>query len=218
MTMDYLLRSINLLNILLVAAAVAAAHYIVSPNIDKEMNFPPPVAKAAPAVDQKQKAGSEPAVPPIDFMVIAEQNLFHPERKIPAENPQAQPPPPKPELVLYGTLINDNTRLAYVDDLKAPVTTPGRGKRLRVLRIGDLVGDFTLKEIHPDRIVLARGNEVMTVDLAELKGKRQNPAPPSAPATAPKPETSPNVRRRPEVIDQRFRPDRVDNPADNRVH
>ena len=192
--MGYLLKSINLLNILLAAAAIAAAHYIVSPHISKEMNFRTPVVNAAPApaAEQKQKAESEPVRPPIDFMLIADQNLFNPERKIPVEKAEAPPPPPKPELVLYGTLINGNTRLAYVEDVKVPITTPGRGKRMKVLRIGDMISDFKLTEIDPDKIILVRGSEVMKVDLAESRGKRQNPA---APAT-PTPET-PNVRRRP---------------------
>ncbi len=197
MIKGYLLRSINLLNILLAAAAVAAGYYIVSPGMDKEINFPPPVVKAvpAPAADQTQKAEkSEPAGPPIDFMLIADQNLFHPDRKIPVEKPQAPPPPPKPELVLYGTLITGHTRLAYIDNIKAPLTTPGRGKRMRVLRIGDMVSDFILKEIHQSMIVLVRGSEVMTVNLEDPKGKRQNPA---FPATAPKPAVNPIVRRRP---------------------
>jgi len=194
MTMGYLLRSINLLNLLLAAAAIAAAHYIVFPSVDKEINYPPPaVKKASPpqAGGQKEKAKIEPAVPPIDFMLIADQNLFNPERKIPVEKPVAPPPPPRPELVLYGTLITGNTRVAYVDDLKAPpLTTPGRGKRMRVLTIGDKVGDFVLKEIDPDMIILVRGSEVMTVDLADPKGKRQNSA------QQPTPNVNPNAQPR----------------------
>lgn len=190
MTVRYLLKSINLLNILLAAAAIAAVFYVVSPGINKEINFSPPSVKAAPAADagQKQKAESEPAGPPIDFMLIADQNLFNPERKIPVEKPQV-PPPPKPELVLYGTLITDNTRLAYIEDERSPRTTPGRGKRMRVLRIGDRVSDFIVKEIRPDMIVLARGSEVMTVDLTDPKGKRQNTG------EASKPYVNPNLRR-----------------------
>jgi hypothetical protein len=196
MTMGYLLKSINLLNILLAAAAVAAAHYIVSPQINKEMRFPPPAVKAAPAPaeGQKQKAKSEPAGTPTDFMQIADQNLFHPERKIPVEKPQAPPPPPRPELVLYGTLITGNARFAYVEDLKSPLTTPGRGKRMRVLSIGDRVGDFIVKEIDPDMIVLGRGSEVMTVDLADPKGKRQNAQ--QVPKPNVNPNVNPNLRRR----------------------
>ncbi len=196
MTMGYLLKSINLLNILLAAAAVAAVHYIVSPHINKEMKLPPPAVKASPASAEgrKQKANSEPAGPPTDFMLIADQNIFHPERKIPVEKPQAPPPPPRPELVLFGTLITGDTRLAYIEDVKAPLTTPGRGKRMKVLRIGDMVGDFILKEIGPDMIVLGRGSEVMTVDLADLKGKRQNS--PQAPNPNVNPAVNPNTRRR----------------------
>jgi len=176
--MGYLLRSINLLNILLAAVAVGAAHYIVFPTVNKEVNLPPPAVKAAQqqAEGRKEKARSEPAVPPIDFMLIADQNLFNPERKIPVEKPVAPPPPPKPELVLYGTLITSDTSLAYVDNIKAPLTTPGRGKRLKVLRIGDMVSDFMVKEINPDRIVLARGSEVMTVELSVRKERGKNTA------------------------------------------
>jgi len=217
MTMGWFLRSINLLNVILAAAAVAAALCIVSPHIDRKMNFPPPVVKAAPAPaeggKQKEKAGSEPAGPPIDFMLIADQNLFHPERKIPVEKPQAPPPLPKPELVLYGTLINGDARLAYVDDIQRPLTTPGRGKRMKILRIGDMVSDFKLTEIHPDLIVLARGSEVMTVELEDPKGKRQTPATaaPEAPAAAPKPGVNPNLPRRPATpIGQRVQPNRTE--------
>ena len=189
--MGRLLRSINLLNILLAAAAVAAALYIVVPRINKEMNFTPPAVKAAPAPAEgrKQKTMSGPAAPPIDFMLIADQNLFNPERKIPVDKALAPPPPPKPELVLYGTLINGDTRLAYVEDIKAPVITPGRGKRLKVLKIGDMVNDFRVTEIDPAIIVLVRGSEVMTVELANPKGKRANSA------EVPKTNVNPNLRR-----------------------
>ncbi len=84
--------------------------------------------------------------------------------------------------------------MAYIEDVKAPLTTPGRGKRMKVLRIGDMVGDFILKEIGPDMIVLGRGSEVMTVDLADLKGKRQNS--PQAPNPNVNPAVNPNTRRR----------------------
>ncbi len=177
MTMGYFLKSINLLNLLIAAAAVATAHYIVLPLVNKEPKITLPAIKAAPAAApaEAQKAGSGPAASPLDFAIIANQNLFHPERKIPVEKPPAPPPPPKPELVLYGTLITDDLSLAYVEDKKAPLTTPGRGKRLRVLKIGDALSGFVLKSIEPDKIVLVRGDEVMTVNL-DIKSKNRNPA------------------------------------------
>src|SRR5208337_1484418 len=129
---------------------------IVFPHVNKDMNSPPPAVKAEPAQTegQKQKAKSETVGPPIDFMLIADQNLFNPERKIPVEKPQTPPPPPKPELVLYGTLIAGDTCVAYVEDVKSPMTSPGRGKRMKVLRMGDKVGDFTLTEIDANMIIL----------------------------------------------------------------
>lgn len=171
MTMGRLLKSINLLNILLAAAVAAAANYIVFPHVNKKPHFSLPAIRALQGPAKDHTPTTELAAAPIDYTVIAEQNLFHPERKIPVEKVQVKPPP-KPELVLYGTLITGNISFAYVEDEKAPLTTPGRGKRMRVIKKGDILSGFVLKSIEPDRIVLARGEEVMMVELAVPKGKR----------------------------------------------
>lgn len=113
---------------------------------------------------------------PSEYIIIAERNLFHSERVIPVEKKKeeekALPPLPKPELVLYGTLISDDISLAYVEDKTSPITSPGRGKRIRVLKKGADIGGFILKEIKADMIELTRGEEKMTVNLTSPSKKR----------------------------------------------
>lgn len=173
MNMGYLLKNLNLLNILLAAAVVASAHYIVFPLVNQKPVFSIPAIQSLPEAAKDRTAAAVPAAEPNSYTVIADQNLFNPERKIPVEKPPEKILP-KPELVLYGTLITGNTSLAYVEDLKAPLTTPGRGKRLRVLRIGDMLSGFTVKSIEPNRIVLTRGDEVMTVSIDKTKDRTKN--------------------------------------------
>lgn len=186
--MGSLLRNVNLINILLAAAIILSAHFYVLPLVSREVKFTaPPVRETQPAANAP-KPVTEPAAPPIDFNLIADQNLFHPERKIPVEKAAEEKSLPKPDLVLYGTLITDDQSLAYVEDKLAPFSTPGRGKRLRVLKKGDTVGGFLLKAVEPDRIVLVRGDETMTVTLEESKAKKtESTETKGAPAAGPTP-------------------------------
>jgi hypothetical protein len=71
---------------------------------------------------------------------------------------------PRPEFVLYGTMITDNVSVAYLSDKKAVRTTPGRGQRQNGLRLGESLSGYTLREVFPDRVVLVRGD-----DRIELK-------------------------------------------------
>jgi hypothetical protein len=184
MIMGRLLKNLNLLNVLLAAALVAAAHYIVFPLVNEKPAFSPPAIKALPEQVKNHTAAGEPAAASSDYTVIADQNLFNPDRKIPVDKLQEKNLP-KPELVLYGTLIADNISLAYVEDQKSPLTTAGRGKRLRVLKKGDTLSGFVLKSIEPDRIVLARGEEVMTVTIETKNRTKESQAPPVPAAGGP---------------------------------
>ena len=184
MIMGHLLKNINLLNVLLGAALVAAAHYIVFPLVNKKPDFAPSAIQALPEQGKNQTAAGVTAAGRIDYSVIAGQNIFHPDRIIPVDKPQEKSLP-KPELVLYGTLITGDTSIAYVEDIKSPMTTAGRGKRMRVLKKGDTISGFVLKSIEPDRIVLARGEEVMTVTLEPKNRAKESQAPPVPAAGGP---------------------------------
>ncbi len=161
-----LFKNINLLNMLLAAALILVADHTILPFTNANIRYMLPSPKKA--VETKEEKPAEHSPPsPADYIIVSEENLFHPERKIPAEKKAEEAPLPKPEIVLYGTLIADNTSLAYLEDLKSPRSTLGRGRRQIVLKKGDTLSGFTLKEIDPDKIVMVRGEEKMVVHVLE---------------------------------------------------
>ena len=170
------------------------------PLSDIKVKFTPSALKKIPAPEGEGLVQSQ--IPPSsDYIIIAEQNLFHPERKIPPEKKEEQPLP-KPEIVLYGTLITDNLSLAFIEDRKSPRTTPGRGKRQVVLRKGDTLSGFTLKEIETDKIVMVKGEETLMVKVIDPSVKKdreaqittQAPQPPVA-VQRPVPQRTPTPPR-----------------------
>jgi hypothetical protein len=122
------------------------------------------------AEDEKSAAVETP--PLSDFIMIAEQNLFHPDRKLLAQ--KASVPPP--EIILYGVLITDTLSIAFIEDNKAPRSTPGRGKRQIQLKKGDAISGYVLRDVEPDRIILVKGDEKL-VALLDDKSKRNNAKP-----------------------------------------
>jgi hypothetical protein len=179
----YIYRNINPLNIILIMSAVSIALGAFSPYFYPQVRFNLPAAKLPPAEEEKPSEAAVASPSPTDYMVIAEQNLFHPDRKIPVEKKEAQQLP-KPELILFGTLITDGMSVAYVEDKKNPKTSPGRGKRQNVMKKGDAVSGFVLKEIEPDRIMLARGDETMVVHLSQGDKSRTSEVPGAAVVSA----------------------------------
>lgn len=152
----------NLLNLLLIGLLVLLLRYTFYPSPEPEVKLMPSQQKGM--IENEKEKKDSISLSPADYMVVAEQNPFHPERKIPVAK-KAEQPLPKPEFVLYGTLITDDLSIAYMEDLKAPISTPGRGKRQSPLRIGQSLSGFTLKEIEPEKVVMVRGEERMMVHL-----------------------------------------------------
>lgn len=107
-----------------------------------------------------------------DYMVIFDKNLFHPERKEIVNNKENQPIV-KPDIVLYGTLITQEKKIAYIEDKKNNFSTPGRGKRQTVVVLGSKISGYTLQEINPESIVLIYGDDKMTVVLRDKKDRKQ---------------------------------------------
>ena len=170
----------NVLNGLLTAAVATVAYFTVIPFLNLDYQTTLPEFKEAVA-----QSAEKPATPqnysPVDYAVVSEQNLFHPERKIPPEK-KDEKAIPKPEVVLYGTMIMNDTSIAFIEDKKAPYSTQGRGKRQRALKIGDILSGYILKEIMPTHITLVKGEEKMIVMLNDGQ-KRKTDATPSSPAT-----------------------------------
>jgi hypothetical protein len=148
-------------------AVVLFAGYWLSPVLAAKIKFALPATRKSVEAKGEEKT-SQPQPPSVtEYNLISEENLFHPERRIPPEKKADEAPLPKPDFVLYGTLIADDIKLAYLEDLKAPRSTAGRGKRHTALRKGDTMSGFTLKEIDSDKVVMARGEEKMIVPIVD---------------------------------------------------
>ncbi len=165
-----ILRNINVLNILLLAIALLLFLEFDYPLLNRDISVEQIEAKEA-ALQNEEKVAPETSVSYADFATVAEKNLFHPEREIPKTEKEAVP---KPELILYGTLITDDVSIAYVEDKKSPYSTPGRAKRQTALKKGNSIAGYVLREIEPNRIVLTRGEDKLVVRLDDATDKRKD--------------------------------------------
>jgi len=179
-----LIRSVNVLNVLLVAAITLCALYILSPLLYPQVAFTLP-SPTKPLESKEEKSAESPPASPMEYTIIAEKNIMHPERKIPVDKPEA-PPLPKPEFVLYGTLVADDISLAYLEDLKASAGAQGKGKKPRPLKKGETMTGFTLKEIETDKVVMVRGEEKIEVRVSGHT-KQEKPAQVGAASRTPTP-------------------------------
>ncbi|MEW6332828.1 MAG: hypothetical protein AB1558_01000 [Thermodesulfobacteriota bacterium] len=182
------LRNFNVLNLLLAAAVIGFFIHFLGPLLETptsaEVPKPREIALELPST------ADEPAKPPIaDYALIGEQNLFHPDRAVPEGKKPPVSPQPRPELVLHGTMITGELKIAYLADKKAAQKTPGRSAPHIVVKEGDPVSGYVLRQITETMVVLANGEEQMTLYLDELKdrkGEITGPTrAPSQPATAP---------------------------------
>ena len=196
--------SLNVLNGLLALAVVAVVYFAVIPLLNPIARISLPRVKGTTASSGEQKTSPQ-RFPATDYTVISAKNLFHPERKIPPEK-HPEKAIPKPDVYLYGTLITDGASYAFIEDKKAPYSTPGRGKRQTTLKKGDRLSGYTLGEIEANRIVLVKGEERVVVMLDDREKKRSSETPavptaartatggitPSPPAPSPSPQTMPS--------------------------
>ncbi len=180
----YFVKSLNVLNLLLIAAVASLAVYLLFPYLNSKVTYRPPAVSKQTSTSQQEASPANQVSSASDYTVVAEQNIFHPDRKIPPENKDDKPLA-KPEIFLYGTLLADNVRIAYIEDKKSPQTTPGRGNRQTVVKQGDVVSGFTLKSVEQDKIVLVRGEEQMVVYLQDAKKTRTTVMPTQQPGMQP---------------------------------
>jgi len=184
-------RIINLLNIILITFALLIANYVVFPQFNIKINVLPTPKKIGTPEEKEPTQSQVPS--PTDYMIVAEQNLFHPDRKIPPEKKEEQPVP-RPEFVLYGTLISEDISLAYLEDLKAPRTTPGRGKRQTSLKKGDTMSGYTLNDIEADKIVMAKGDDRIVVYVVDKQNRKTRETSPLITQAAPRQPTTAATR------------------------
>jgi len=171
-----MMRHINILNLFIVIAVIGFYLYFLNPLLTTPLSVELPSPKEISlamqfSADKTTKSSIS------DYTLIGEQNLFHPDRIMPAEKAEkvekkAAISGSRPELVLHGTMIVNGLKIAYVEDKKATPTTPGRGARQLVVKEGDNISGFILKQITENMIVLANGEEQMTLYLDELKDRK----------------------------------------------
>jgi type II secretory pathway component PulC len=195
-----LLRSVNVLNIILLLGALLLADYVVLPLLNVKVKYIPAVPKKI-STEKEEKSVQSQIPNAVDYTIIADQNLFHPERKIPPEKKE-EAALPKPEFVLYGTMITDNMSFAYIEDRKSPRSTPGRGKRQTALKKGDTMSGYILKEIEHDKVVMVKGEDILTVKVIDSSVKKDREA--ASPSTASStPSVGTQVRPAPAAQPQR---------------
>ena len=173
MKISSIMRQITVLNCILLVSILAFVYFLLVPIFTVEVRVPSPSSAAVKADEPKKEQAAEQNVNPNpiqDYAVISERNLFHPDRIIPVEKKEVIIP--RPEFVLYGTLIADSVRIAYLSDKKAPRTTPGRGKRQVGLKIGETLSGYTLKEVLPDRVVLSRGDDTIELKVISPENRK----------------------------------------------
>jgi hypothetical protein len=160
------IKNFNLLNCILITAFLVFLFGFLLPRMDSDVVYIPPIVKKKTVESNLNKSLKTQSPSPQEYRDIADQNIFHPERIIPPEK-KPEDLLPKPEFVLFGTLITPDLKMAYLEDKKAPVTTPGRGQRQTALKIGESLSGFRLKEIMTDKVVMTRGEETLQVFLQE---------------------------------------------------
>ncbi len=180
--------NLTLLNILLAAMLLGTMIYSASLFFSLGIDVAPAtVVEPAPATTGEP--GLAASRSPLDYAMITEQNLFHPERKMPPD--KAEKEVPRPDLVLFGTLITSETSIAYVEDRKAPYSTPGRGKRQMAVKKGETVSGYVLQEVGPNQIVLTRGDDRIVVPLDAKDSRRAGEASAQPAASRPMPAVPP---------------------------
>ena len=154
----FIAKNVNVLNILLLFVVIILLAYFSFPALKINIANNLAIRKNKPKLNTGIISSPKLNLQSLqDYAIIANNNVFHPERIIPPEKKEEEKPLPKPDFVLHGTLISDTVKIAYLEDLKEPRYTPSRGKRISSLMKDDVMSGFTLKEIDADRVVLVRG-------------------------------------------------------------
>ncbi len=99
--------------------------------------------------------------------LIADKNIFSPERKDFPKPVQQANTRVRPQIILYGVTIAGDVQLATV-------VSPGRplkkGERETMsLSAGERIGDYKLASILPDRVVLECGEDKFEVLISDPK-------------------------------------------------
>jgi hypothetical protein len=171
---------IRFLNLLLAALVVLAAVRLWTAARAPLPQLPPaPAAESAAPPGSMQGAGEPSAASPAaggteGYEVIVARDLFSAARGVvpPAPPTAAKPapkPPVKPKLTLYGVVIVDGEKAAYLQE----GTQEARPRRIRE---GESFAGGTVKEIRPDGITFLFAGGETAVPLRTPKDAGPAPA------------------------------------------
>jgi hypothetical protein len=138
-------------------------------------------SKKSSAKPEASQPVEDPKAPPsiAAYILVADKNPFHPERKefpIPMQ-PQVtppKPPPVRPQVTLYGVTI--------VGDYKsASISYAGRAlqkgeREVMTAKIGDRIGQYQMTQILPDRIGLDHPEDKFEVFLYDARTPKKRVA------------------------------------------
>lgn len=156
-----------LLNLLLAAVALAGAARLAA-----TLGEPPAALPEAPAVIRQ----SSPADGPVadrpeqdaDYEVIVARDLFSPSRgptpaaPVPVSLPVAPKPPARPKITLFGVVIVDGERSAFLQE-------GGGDARPKRIQEGESFAGGTVKAIRPDGVTLSFAGVESVVPLRAPK-------------------------------------------------
>jgi hypothetical protein len=204
----YLLKSLNVLNLSMTATAIGFFITFLNPLLGTPISVKVPAPNdILPGMQARMDETTK--LPIADYTLIGEKNLFHPDRVIPEEKKTSAPITlSRPELILHGTMMTSELKIAYLEDKKAAPKTPGRSAQYIVVKEGDNVSGYILKQITESMVFLANGEEQMTLYLDERKDRKgeitgptkapvpaQSPAATATPQAAPRPAAPPPAQR-----------------------
>jgi hypothetical protein len=170
-----LLKNINVINIVLTAALLVFVFFVLLPSTRPDtVEYPDPFKKEVSDTEEEIAVNDDrQSTFQADFTVIAERNLFHPDRKIPEPEPVKKEPEERPEFILYGTMLISGAKIAYMEDGNSPETTPGRGKRQKALKEGEEFSGYTLARVYHEKVVMVKEDDTIEVPIVNPSKPKQ---------------------------------------------
>ncbi len=137
--------------------------------------------------------------------IIAEKNIFNPERRE-FSGPAAggfSKPVTRPQIILFGVAMAGDYQVATIINPGRPLH---KGEReTKSIKVGEMVGEYKLTKILPDRIVMEGGEDSFEVLLYDPRApkRRVDVRTPGKPATVTSPSPAapaPATPARPPVV------------------
>lgn len=145
---------------------------------------PARLATAVP-VAAPSTAAVVPAAPPIN---MGAANPFDTQRKAwPDRVPPVPPPPPPPppavvtdqDLQLYGVVIAGSVKMANVRLGPRFASAATEGRAFSTFREGQVLGEFTLAQVHPTHVVLSAPGGQQSIYFTKKTDRTPGPAAPA---------------------------------------